>query len=572
MLSGIGDGYHLGELEDVSAGSLYFYRLDGEKERPDPASRHQPKGVHGPSRVTDSRYVWKVPCWCGLSLSNYILYELHVGTFTPEGTFEAVIPRLARLKELGITAIELMPVAQFPGTRNWGYDGVYPFAVQESYGGPEGLKHLVDACHGKGLAVVLDVVYNHLGPEGNHLSDFGPYFTDFYKTPWGRALNFDGPESDHVRRFSLENARYWISELHMDALRVDAVHAILDFSAVPFVRDLTHWVHGEAERTNRRIHVIAESALNDTRIIRPPELGGYGMDAQWNDDFHHALHALLTGERTGYYCDFGRFQDLLKAFREGFIYSGRYSAYRRRRHGNSSLTDPAERFVVFSQNHDQVGNRMRGERLGELVSFEAAKLAAAAVLLSPFVPLLFMGEENGEKSPFPYFISHSDPKLVEAVRQGRKAEFSAFGWQGEPPDPADRQTFLSAKLRTEPETEENQVLFRFYRELIRLRKGTDALSRLSKENLEVTGIDEGQTLLVRRWSEKEETLAVFHFLSDPGTVVLPIPEGRWEKTLDSSEAKWMGPGSTVPDKIDSGGRVSLSLTPHGVVLLLRGET
>jgi maltooligosyltrehalose trehalohydrolase len=340
-----------------------------------------------------------------------------VGAYTKKGTFESIIPHLDELKKLGITAIELMPVAQFPGTRNWGYDGVYPYAVQNSYGGPEGFKRLVNACHGRGLALVLDVVYNHLGPEGNYLWDFGPYFTDRYKALWGFSINFDGPHSDDVRHYFIQNALYWVTEFHVDALRVDAVHAILDFSAEPFLEELASAVHDEAKRLNRRVYLIAESALNDTRVIRSREFGGYGLDAQWNDDFHHALHTVLTGERMGYYRDFGRLQDLAKALLEGFVYSGEYSPYRRRRHGNSSRDIPAHRFVVFSQNHDQVGNRMRGERLSELVCFERTKLAAGVMTLSPFIPLLFMGEEYGETAPFQYFVSHSDPDLRRSCGQ-----------------------------------------------------------------------------------------------------------------------------------------------------------
>ena len=409
-------GYHEVVAESVDPGTRYFYRLDGESERPDPASRFQPEGVHGPSQVVDSRFSWGDAGWFGLPLRDYIIYELHVGTFTGEGTFAAVVTHLEQLKELGITVLELMPVAQFPGSRNWGYDGTYPFAVQNSYGGPDGLKHLVSACHQRGLAVVLDVVYNHLGPEGNYLGDFAPYFTDRYRTPWGPAVNFDGAHSDEVRRFFIENALSWVTEFHVDGLRIDAVHAILDFSAKPFLQELAEAVHAQAERLNRRIYLIPESDLNDTRLIRAPEVGGFGLDAQWNDDFHHALHTLLTGERTGYYEDFGEIRHLVKGFREGFVYSGEYSPYRRRRHGNSSRSLPAHRFVVFAQNHDQVGNRLRGDRLSHLVSLEALKLAAGVILLSPFIPLLFMGEEYGEIAPFEYFVSHSDPGLIEAVR------------------------------------------------------------------------------------------------------------------------------------------------------------
>ncbi len=419
-------GYYEVVLDGVEPGTLYRYRLDGTLERPDPASRCQPEDVHGPSQVVDSDFDWDDDAWCGIPLRDYIVYELHVGTFTPEGTFEAIIPYLPELRALGITAVELMPIAQFPGQRNWGYDGVYPFAVQHSYGGPDGLKRLVQACHQHSLAVVLDVVYNHLGPDGNYLGDYGPYFTERYKTPWGGALNLDGPYSDEVRRFFIDNALFWVTEFRIDALRVDAVHAILDHSAQPFLQELGLALQARAEHMNRRIYAIAESALNDTRIIRPRELGGYGLDAQWNDDFHHALRVLLTGDQGGYYQDFGELGHLAKAFREGFVYAGDYSTYRRRRHGNSSQHMPAQQFVVFTQNHDQVGNRMLGERLSQLVSLEALKLAASAVLLSPFIPLLFMGEEYGEVAPFQYFISHLDAQLVDAVRRGRREEFASL--------------------------------------------------------------------------------------------------------------------------------------------------
>ena len=313
-------GYFTTVLEDIPPGTRYVYRLhyadSSTRERPDPASRHQPDGVHAPSGIVPADFDWDDAGWCGLPLSRYVVYELHVGTFTPEGTFDGVVRHLDDLSDLGVTAVELMPVAQFPGSRNWGYDGVYPFAVQNSYGGSEGFKRLVNACHCKGLAVVLDVVYNHLGPEGNYLRDFGPYFTDFYRTPWGEAINFDGPHSDPVRRYFIENTLQWIDEFHIDALRLDAVHAIMDFSARPFLEELGRIVHRKAEELNRRIHLIAESALNDTRIIRPRELGGFNLDAQWNDDFHHSLHTALTEERSGYYRDYNGLEDLTKALAE----------------------------------------------------------------------------------------------------------------------------------------------------------------------------------------------------------------------------------------------------------------
>jgi maltooligosyltrehalose trehalohydrolase len=563
-------GYHQAVAEGVGPGALYFYRLDGKKERPDPVSRFQPQGVHGPSQVVDLRFPWDDPSWFGLPLRDYIIYELHVGTFTAEGTFAAVIPRLEQLKELGITVVELMPVAQFPGSRNWGYDGTYPFAVHNSYGGPDGLKRLVNACHQRGLAVVVDVVFNHLGPEGNYLADFAPYFTDRYRTPWGPAVNFDGPHSDEVRRFFVENALSWVTEFHVDALRIDAVHAILDFSAKPFLQELAEAIHGRAERLNRRIYLIPESDLNDTRLIRAPEVGGFGLDSQWNDDFHHALHSLLTGERTGYYEDFGEIRHLVKACREGFVYSGEYSPYRRRRHGNSSRSLPAHRFVVFAQNHDQVGNRLRGDRLTHLVSLEALKLAAGVVLLSPFIPLLFMGEEYGETAPFEYFVSHSDPGLIEAVRRGRREEFAAFRWEGVPSDPQDEATFLRAKVNHELRWQgDHRVLFEFYRELMRLRKELPALNRPSLELLEVDGLERKRVLVLLRRSDSEEAGAIFHFGRDEAALDVPLPRGRWHKLLDSAAPRWNGPGSAGPETLDCEGEASLTLAPWSWLLYLK---
>jgi maltooligosyltrehalose trehalohydrolase len=564
-------GYHSGIVEDVSGGVRYLYRLDGQKERPDPASRFQPEGVHGPSAVVDPGFDWEEPHWPGIPLQQYIIYELHVGTFTREGTFEAVIERLDALKSLGITAVELMPIAQFPGDRNWGYDGVNLFAAQNSYGGPAGLKRLVDACHRRGLAVILDVVYNHFGPEGNYIGEYGPYFSDRYQTPWGSPINFDGAYSDDVRRFFIQNGLYWVTDCRIDALRLDAVHAIFDFSARPFLQELAETVHRQAERLNRRIHLMPESSLNDTRLIRSRELDGFGMDAQWNDDFHHSFHTVLTGEQEGYYRDFGRFTQLIKAYREGFVYSGEYSPYRKRRHGNSSRAIDARRFVVFSQNHDQVGNRMNGERLSRLVPFDALKLAAGAVLLSPYLPLLFMGEEYGETAPFPYFISHTDPDLVRAVREGRRSEFADFKWMGEPPDPQDERTFMSAKLdpSLRQQAGENQVLYAFYQELLRLRRETEALNRSDKERMEITGDIHNRILFVHRWSLSDEVFTVLYFQDRAVSAFVPMPEGDWEKRLDSSEERWQGEGSTISNRISSEGEVELELGPYALVLFAR---
>jgi maltooligosyltrehalose trehalohydrolase len=561
-------GYHVGTSASVVIGSRYFCRLNGVSERPDPASRFQPEGVHGPSEVVDAKFSWEDHGWNGLALRDYIIYELHVGAYTREGTFDAVIPHLEELKDLGITAVEIMPVGQFPGGRNWGYDGVYPFAVQNSYGGPQGLKRLVNACHRTGLAVILDVVYNHLGPEGNYLNDFSPYyFTERYKTPWGPALNFDGPYSDEVRYFFIENARYWIDDFHIDALRLDAVHAILDHSPQPFLEELGAKVHKLASDLNRRVYLMPESAANDARLIRSRERGGYGLDAVWSDDFHHALRALLTGEHSGYYEDYGKFEHLVDAYRDGFAYSGEYSRFRKRRHGSSAKDIPAERFIVFSQNHDQVGNRLHGDRLTHSVCFEALKLAAATVILSPFIPLIFMGEEYGETAPFPYFISHSDAGLIEAVRRGRRAEFAAFQWQGEIPDPQDEATFLQAQLRHEARhSEGDRVLYEFYRELFGLRKTIPALANLNKDTMDVRRYDNEQVLFVHRWSEDGQAIIIESFSGAEGSVSLPIAAGHWRKILDSTDKKWQGGGSSIPKELHSDGAITLSLVPRSAVV------
>jgi maltooligosyltrehalose trehalohydrolase len=559
-------GYHSGVVEAVEPGSRYFYRLNG-KERPDPASRYQPEGVHGPSEVVARDFEWHDAGWFGLALREYIIYELHVGTFTAEGTFDAVIPRLDQLKDLGITAVELMPVAQFPGGRNWGYDGVEPFAAQNTYGGPLGLKRLVNACHRSGLAVIVDVVYNHLGPEGNYLWDYGPYFTECYKTPWGPAVNFDGPDSDEVRHYFIENALYWVRHCHIDALRLDAVHAILDHSPVPFLYDLGEAVHAEAARTNRRVYLMPESADNDARLLKPRELGGLGLDAQWSDDFHHCVHVLLTGDRAGYYEDYNHLDQLAKAFREGFVYSGEYSPFRRRRHGSPSRSIPAERFIVFSQNHDQVGNRMRGERLVHLAGFEAAKLAAGAVLLSPFIPLVFMGEEYGERAPFPYFISHGDPGLVDAVRKGRREEFHCAE---EPPDPQAEATFASAKLNLAlRDKDQHRALLELYRELIRLRKQTPSLAALDKDAMEVVAWEKKGLLFVRRWTTADEVFIVYNFSSSREACEVPLVAGGWSKIVDSAEERWQGKGSALPRTLDANRIPSLEIEPRAFVLFRR---
>ncbi|MEY2412252.1 MAG: maltooligosyltrehalose trehalohydrolase, partial [Acidobacteriaceae bacterium] len=461
-------GYFEATIEKLDTDARYFYRFEDGREFPDPASRFQPEGVHGPSQIINLEdFNWTDSSWHGLPLDHSVIYELHVGTYTPEGTFEALIPHLAALRDLGVTTIELMPVAQFPGSRNWGYDGVRPFASQNSYGGPRGLQKLVDAAHAHGLAVALDVVYNHLGPEGNYFHAYGPYFTDKYQTPWGKAINYDGPDSDPVRHFFIANALHWLEEYHIDALRLDAVHGIFDFGALHFLAELQQAVKGLEERLGRKLHLIAESDLNDSRLLKAPAHGGYDLASQWSDDFHHSLHSLLSGERAGYYSDFGDVHHLAVTMRNGWFYAGQHSNFRRRRHGNSAAGLARSKFVVCIQNHDQIGNRARGERLSELVNFETLKLAASVTVLAPFIPLLFMGEEYGEIAPFQYFTSHSDQALIEAVRKGRQEEFAAFAWEGKVPDPQDEATFRNSKLNHELKNKEpHQTLRALYRELL----------------------------------------------------------------------------------------------------------
>jgi maltooligosyltrehalose trehalohydrolase len=561
-------GYFHAVVDGVSAGALYRYQLRNGKVRPDPASRHQPQGVHGPSQVVTNRFEWIDSSWQGLPLEKYVMYELHVGTFTPQGTLDAIIPRIEKLKQLGITAIELMPIAQFSGNRNWGYDGVYPYAVQASYGGPIALKRLVDACHQHGIAVVLDVVYNHLGPEGNYLADFGPYFTDQYKTPWGQAINFDGPGSDEVRRYFMENAWQWIKDFHIDALRLDAVHAIVDPSARPFLQELATTIHEAGKKLDRSVNLIAESNRNDARLVSHSELGASGYDAVWNDDFHHSLHVLLTREQSGYYVDFDGIEDLAVCYREGFMYSGQYSKYRQRRHGNSSKQIPAKRFVVFAQNHDQVGNRNLGDRLSKTVSFEQLKLAAGVVLLSPYVPLMFMGEEYGESSPFLFFVSHEDPALIEAVRRGRREEFSQFSWTQDIADPQSEDSFLCSKLNWELQTDgRHRILWLFYQELLRLRRDVPALARLDKNTLEISSFRDKKTLLLRRWDGSSSAIAAFHFSEESRKLTLPIPPGPWQKQLNSAEERWAGKGSQAPANLESTGEIQLTFGPWNFLLL-----
>jgi maltooligosyltrehalose trehalohydrolase len=564
-------GYWNVTADGIAPGTRYFYQIENSLKRPDPASHFQPDGVHSASQVVDrGTFSWTDRSWSGIPLEHMVIYELHVGTFTPEGTFSAIIPRLGILKDLGINAIELMPIAQFPGDRNWGYDGVYPYAVQNSYGTPDQLKQLVNSCHQLGIAVILDVVYNHLGPEGNYMRDFGPYFTAKYRPIWGDAINYDDEYSDGVREFFLSNALYWLETYHIDALRLDAIQAIFEVGARPLLQELADRVEEFSQQQGRQFYLTAESDLNDPRVLRPKPLGGYGINAQWCDDFHHGLHVLLTGESQAYYQDYGKCEHLAKSYREGFAYTGEYSAFRKRRFGASSEDEPADRFIVFAQNHDQVGYRIMGDRLSTLVSFEALKLAAGAVLLSPFIPLLFMGEEYGDRAPFCYFISHSEPPLIQAIRQEKEAEFQAAGSPGEFPDPAGLKTFYNCKLNWNLRQEEpHQQLWKFYQHLIQLRRSIPALKKLDKNRQTVDWDEKERWIVIQRWDGESRIFLLMNF--NEKTVVYPanMPEGHWQKRLDSAAEKWMGSGSSLPESLAPG--ATLTLTPHSVVLYERVE-
>ncbi|WP_020146224.1 malto-oligosyltrehalose trehalohydrolase [Thioalkalivibrio sp. ALJ15] len=474
-----GEGWWSLQTSRLVHGSDYAFRVDGNGPFPDPRSAWQPQGVHGPSRWLDhSRFVWNDAGWQAPPLAAAVIQEIHVGTFTPEGSFDGVIDRLGHLAELGITHLELMPVAAFPGARGWGYDGVDLYAPHHAYGGPDGLKRLVDACHRRGIAVLLDVVYNHLGPDGNYLAQFGPYFTDRYHTPWGDAVNLDGADSDSVRRFFIDNALMWLRDYHIDGLRIDAVHAIVDTSATHFLEQLAGEVQRLGRQLGRHLVVIAENDRNDPRVAWPVEAGGYGLDAQWNEDFHHALHTALTGESDGYYMDFRGLADLARVLTRGLANDGRYSPFRRRRHGRPAADQPGRRFVGCLQNHDQIGNRANGERISELVSPGLLKVGAALVMTSPFVPMLFQGEEWGASSHFLYFTDHTDPELGQAVTEGRRREFAAFvGDPGDIPDPQARETFERSRLDwDEREQPRHAAILRWYQALIALRRTHPAFS------------------------------------------------------------------------------------------------
>lgn len=534
-------GYFTVIAENINNGCRYFYKPNGEKDYPDPGSHFQPEGVHGPSEVINHEsFKWKDQLWRGIPVKDLIFYEIHVGTFTPGGTFESIIPVLDELSSIGINAIEIMPVSQFPGSRNWGYDGVFPYAVQNSYGGPDGFKIFVNACHSKGIAVFLDVVYNHMGPEGNYFSMFGPYFTGKYRVPWGDAINFDEGWSDGVREYFSCNVCHWFSNYHLDGLRVDAIHMIYDSGAVHFWELTRKKLEQMEQKFGRRFYLIAESDLNSPKVIKPVEYNGYGFDAQWLDDFHHALYVLLDRKGKGRYADFGRIEQLAKAYTDGFVHSGEMVKFRKRKHGASSAGIAGEKFVVFNQNHDQIGNRVQGERLSVLIDFNLLKVASAALFLSPYIPLLFMGEEYGEDNPFFYFVSHTDEEIVKAVREGRRKEFEGFHWKSEPPDPQDKSTFERSKIDREKKLSGNyRLLLEWNKKLVSLRRNNPAIRNTDKNGLFIYLNHEDGFILSRKSENEEEyVLCIFNLSESELTFHIPALFQSWFKILDSEEGIW----------------------------------
>ncbi|MBO9571430.1 MAG: malto-oligosyltrehalose trehalohydrolase [Chitinophagaceae bacterium] len=508
-------GYWTCTTDSIKPGDKYRFVIDEAGSSPDPASLSQPDDVHGPSAAFDvNSFGWTDANWKNIPLEQYIMYELHTGTFSSEHNFEGIEKKLDHLIELGINAIEVMPVGQFPGSRNWGYDGVYPFAVQHSYGGPAALQKLVNTCHQKGLAVILDVIYNHVGPEGNYLSFFGPYFTDKYLTPWGKAINYDDKWCDGVREYFIENTLMWFRDFHIDALRLDAVHAIKDFSAFHIIKEIKQHTDELMRLTSRNYYLITEMDLNDPIYINPIDKGGYGVDAQWIDEFHHALRVAAGQPKEGYYEDFNGIEDISKSYKDAYVYTGQFSGHRKRLFGTPTY-NPGKQFIVFSQNHDQVGNRMLGERSGTLTSANMYKLMAAAVVVSPYIPMLFMGEEWKETNPFLFFISHTDNKLAAIVSEGRKKEFASFKWINDPPDPRLEETFNNSLLQWKLlDVKEHKDMFLYYKQLISLRKSNPALKNLNRENTIAEIIKENNLLVLHRWHEGQYLFCIMNFSSN----------------------------------------------------------
>ena len=563
-------GYWTATTDQIQPNDLYKIKLDGQKTLPDPASLGQPKGVHEASLAIDLKaFEWTDSTWQNPSLNDYILYELHTGTFSAQGTFDGIERHLDHLIELGVNAIEIMPVAQFPGDRNWGYDGVFPFAVQHSYGGAEKLQSLVNACHAKGIAVILDVVYNHVGPEGNYFAEFGSYFTDKYHTPWGQAVNFDDEYCDGVRDYFIENVLMWFRDFHIDALRMDAVHAIKDLSAEHILQSIRKQVDALMEATGSKHYLIVECDLNDPRFLDSTDKNGFGMDAQWVDEFHHALRITAGEPATGYYSDFQGIRHLEKAYRDAYVYDGQYSEHRKKNFGRGAEGQGGSKFIVFSQNHDQVGNRMLGERSAALYSFEMQKVLAGAVMISPYLPMLFMGEEYGETNPFLYFVSHTDAELNKMVRDGRKAEFAAFHAEGEAPDPDAIETFNQSKLQWALlDDPKHQTIFSYYKELIALRKAHPALSNGDRNHLTAISYPDKNTLVLKRWEQRQQIVCILNFSKEKQAIPAEDSIHNWELLLCSADEKWGGP-CTKDGACQTGNK--LIIQPESILIYTRKD-
>lgn len=559
-------GYWTTKVEGIKPGTKYKYKLPKKTVKPDPASNWQPNGVFGDSAVVNHEaYRWKDDEWKNISFPDLVFYELHVGTFTEAGTFKAIEDRAKEIVETGINAIELMPVTQFSGSRNWGYDSVFPYAVHNTYGTPDNLRHLVDYCHFNGTAVFLDIIYNHIGPEGSCLQDFGPYFLKNRRTLWGSSINFDGPQCSEVRKYFFENALYWFRNYHIDGLRLDAVHSIIDRSPKHFLKELAENVSRYSTRNDRKSYLVAEANLNNPVIVRSRRKGGYGLDAQWLDDFHHILHVLLTGEKSSYYADFGGISDLVKSLREGYVYTGQFSQFRQANHGQPATGITPDKFIVFSQNHDHIGNRAFGERLVTLARLEAAKLAAAIVVLSPFIPLFFMGEEYGEDAPFLYFTNFSDQALAENVRKGRREEHKTNDSQGEIPDPQNQDTFEKSRINWRKRREDRgKKILEYYKTLLHLRKslapnlGQVVLPKFST-------LSQGH-ILIMTFGKDKSAVAVANFSNQQCSVDFRYG-GAFVKAIDSADDAWAGPGSLLPNKVRD--KSELILQPRSVAVYIK---
>ncbi|WP_166335805.1 malto-oligosyltrehalose trehalohydrolase [Sphingobacterium chungjuense] len=537
-------GYWETKTHAIKAGDRYQFVLDGEAY-PDPASYYQPEGVHGASQVVDLSFNWTDGGYTVPAMKDLIIYELHIGTFTDTHDFQGTIDKIPYLKKLGINAIEIMPIAQFPGERNWGYDGVFPFAVQDSYGGPKAFQQLVDAAHAQDIAIVLDVVYNHFGPEGNYAPNYGPYFTDKYGTPWGSAINFDDAYSNGVRDFVLANVRMWFADYHVDALRIDAAHALKDWSASHILQDIRRETNAWIEEQERDHYLIVECDLNDRRYLESLEKNGFAMDGQWVDEFHHALRVAAGGKPDGYYSDFHGVADLAKSLQHAYVYTGQYSEHRQKFFGTDTVGITGDHFIVFSQNHDQTGNRMLGERSSMLFSADMQRLMALTVMASPFVPMLFMGEEWSASTPFQYFVHHSDEELIEAVRKGRKEEFKSFHSDAEAPDPQSENTFADCVLKwDEVDSGAHQQMLAYYEALISFRKANSILRQVDR-SLVTVQYDEPKSVIVLSYAFEDQLMVgLLNFSSAAQTVSLDSAYS-WERIWDTSDPAWGGSGPTA---------------------------